>query len=541
MTNPEESKPEEEDVKDEDGPFVDEEVSYSFLFFVMSGALLFVTLWSFWDDEFTRRGFKQHQEEYFKTEYARAEETWNQVNDKISAKEKELLNSLSQVDSQLDQSDKYQRLLDEVLEAEIHLGEVLEKKKFSRSHLDEAYYFYKKAMHEGENFDVQKAKVQELQEEINDFDPAIAGKEQILKEAEDELLTLKAKRDQLDKERRNLIEDREAAQRTMDFYKPYPFFWRTSAIEQTVIPGAGKNSFAEIIYKVDRCMTCHLSYDDSYYESHEQPLKTHPNLDILIEKHPPGRTGCTWCHLGQGSATAPAADAHGSPHETDQTAEINEPIQRGDFMQSNCRNCHAEVVNLEGAPKLSQGKRLFIKLGCHGCHLAEGYAEERKVGPRLTRIAAKADPSWLYRWVKNPKEYLPKTRMPDFGFTDKDAFAVVAYLMDSSDKDYELPEKYESGDPENGKKLFETVGCLACHELDEQGEVFGPDLSRIASKISGDWLVSWLSNPKDYNHKSLMPNLRLSVNEASDIASYLLEHGEKKTISGIEEAIGNPE
>ncbi|KMP12495.1 octahem cytochrome c [Candidatus Nitromaritima sp. SCGC AAA799-A02] len=388
---------------------------------------------------------------------------------------------------------------------------------------------------------MQKAKVHHFEDEIRSFAPIIAEKERILKEAEDKLLALKVKKDQLNKQLRNLTQERDAAQRTMDFYKPFPFIWRPAAIEQTVIPGFGKNSFSEIIYRVDRCMTCHISYKDPYYENHEEPLKTHPNLDILIKKHPPERTGCTWCHLGQGTATAPAEHAHGSHHEMDQTAEINEPINRGIFMQSTCRNCHAEVVNLDGAPILSKGKNLFLKLGCPGCHLADGYADERKVGPRLTRIASKVDPSWFYRWVKRPKEYLPKTRMPEFGFNDRDAFAVVAYLMASSDQDYKLAEKFESGDPEKGQKLFNTVGCLACHELEGQGEVFGPDLGRIAEKVNADWLVTWLSGPKTYNHKSIMPDLRLSVEESSDIAAYLMQYGEKKTIKGIDDTISNPD
>jgi len=42
LNNPEDSKPEEKS-ENEDKPFVDEETSYSFLFFVTSGALLFVT------------------------------------------------------------------------------------------------------------------------------------------------------------------------------------------------------------------------------------------------------------------------------------------------------------------------------------------------------------------------------------------------------------------------------------------------------------------------------------------------------------------
>ena len=64
MNDPEDIKPEEDD-NEEEKPFVDEETSYSFLFFATSGALLFVTLWGFWDDEFSRRGFKQYQNSYF--------------------------------------------------------------------------------------------------------------------------------------------------------------------------------------------------------------------------------------------------------------------------------------------------------------------------------------------------------------------------------------------------------------------------------------------------------------------------------------------
>ena len=105
MNNPEDSKPEEES-ENEDKPFVDEETSYSFLFFVTSGALLFVTLWSFWDDEYSRRGYKQYQNEYFKSQYVRAEGNWKAADKNIASKEQELINSLAQVDSQLDDSDE---------------------------------------------------------------------------------------------------------------------------------------------------------------------------------------------------------------------------------------------------------------------------------------------------------------------------------------------------------------------------------------------------------------------------------------------------
>ena len=133
MNDPEDIKPEEED--EEEKPFVDEETSYSFLFFATSGALLFVTLWGFWDDEFSRRGFKQYQNSYFKAQYARAEVKWKAADQAVAAKEQAIKDSLVLVDRELDGSDDYQILVDQVEEAEIKLAEVKEKKKFARQFL----------------------------------------------------------------------------------------------------------------------------------------------------------------------------------------------------------------------------------------------------------------------------------------------------------------------------------------------------------------------------------------------------------------------
>ena len=80
MDNPEEN----------DGYVPVEKVSFSFVFFLVSGATLLVTLWAFWDDEYSRRGFKAHQEEYFKAQYARAEGDWKKINDEISSRDPEI-------------------------------------------------------------------------------------------------------------------------------------------------------------------------------------------------------------------------------------------------------------------------------------------------------------------------------------------------------------------------------------------------------------------------------------------------------------------
>ena len=59
----------------------DEHTSYSFLFFLVAGATLFVTLWAFWDDEYSRRGYKSYQEVFFKEQYYKAETEWKSNND----------------------------------------------------------------------------------------------------------------------------------------------------------------------------------------------------------------------------------------------------------------------------------------------------------------------------------------------------------------------------------------------------------------------------------------------------------------------------
>ncbi len=432
-------------------------------------------------------------------------------------------------------------MADQVLEAKIHLDEEIEQKKFAGSRLDEAYYYFKKAQHEGENFTVQKTKWQNIQKEIDAYGPKIAKLQAKYDELEGRLLEKKARSMNLEKDLQKLTSKRDGLVRTMDFYKPFPFFWRPAEIKQTVIPGARLNKFKEITYKVDRCMTCHIAYNKPGYEHHSEPLTTHPNQEILIKKHPPEKTGCTWCHKGQGPATAPAEHAHGSHHEMDQSLGINEPIVHGDFMESQCMNCHQEVIHLEGAEKLSKGRELFLKLGCHGCHLADGFQNAKKVGPGLLRLASKVNATWLYKWVKNPKEYLPKTRMPNFGFDNKDALAVTAYLMATSEKGYQVAHKFKGGDAENGKKLFETVGCQACHSVNGEGEDFAPDLSNIGNKVNADWLVSWIENPAHYNPRSKMPNLRIGLENASDIAAYLIQFGKPRHIKGIEDRIRSKE
>jgi cytochrome c553 len=72
---------------------------------------------------------------------------------------------------------------------------------------------------------------------------------------------------------------------------------------------------------------------------------------------------------------------------------------------------------------------------------------------------------------------------------------------------------------------------------------FGPELSRVGEQLTKgrdresarQWLFAWLKDPKQYHADTLMPNLRLSDQEASDLAAYLIE---QKAAPGVERGTG---
>lgn len=99
-----------------------------------------------------------------------------------------------------------------------------------------------------------------------------------------------------------------------------------------------------------------------------------------------------------------------------------------------------------------------------------------------------------------------------------------------------------------GRQLFSERGCLACHINHATTEAglglpaisseahFGPNLSRVALKLGtkpGDtasarrWLIQWITNPNIHNPRTYMPVTHLTVEQANDIATWLLSQKEE--------------
>jgi cytochrome c2 len=149
---------------------------------------------------------------------------------------------------------------------------------------------------------------------------------------------------------------------------------------------------------------------------------------------------------------------------------------------------------------------------------------------------------------------------------EEDLKGVAAYLWQNS-FDGKVPAQAK-GDQNHGKELFESRGCLACHSIGEDtnklGGTFAANLTRVGEKANFDYIVRWIYNPRerwapycpkehrdltpeDYSKHNLpylfdtelhstcpndgaelqvqnmtvMPNLRLSEQDARDIATYL--------------------
>ena len=147
---------------------------------MVSGLTLFVTLWAFWDDEYTRRGYKVYQDQFFKEQYAVAEANWKKINTEIEETENQIRQSLAQSEGQLDALDSYEELVEEVRLKQVTVDEQEELKKFAGSNVDEAYYWYKKALHAGENFDVELASLHSKEDKVESYNPIIAKKLEIL-------------------------------------------------------------------------------------------------------------------------------------------------------------------------------------------------------------------------------------------------------------------------------------------------------------------------------------------------------------------------
>jgi mono/diheme cytochrome c family protein len=139
-----------------------------------------------------------------------------------------------------------------------------------------------------------------------------------------------------------------------------------------------------------------------------------------------------------------------------------------------------------------QGQMLFNQRFCVTCHaIAVERGGETKliggdIGPELTKVGSKVKPEWLVAWLRDPQGYLEHTRMPRYGWSDKDLYQVTQYILSKlTDPDLlkNVPVLGPAADSEIelGRKLFVEKGCAECHVIQgvKAKPEFAPNLSAL--------------------------------------------------------------
>ena len=497
-----------------------EQRSYGIYYAVFAGFLFLGTVWAVVDEVSTRRPWKETQREYKALAAAHVRERLDQAHAQFDSSAAADLSSQLAAARDSMNSPVYALLMrasDGVLEQLIRENRAYQ---FAKSRGDEAYYFYKKSVREGKEDPGEKEKLTRNEAEMAAHMALVTR----LEASRDSIAAIVNVYKGRVRQAQNGLAD---LRKTIDLWEGKLNRVQSAPIEikQVMLLGYDRNPFNDPKARIDRCQTCHLGWNEEVMEDAPEPFKNHP-LPELLALHKPETFGCTPCHRGDGPSLT-SGSAHG---DADLFAE--NPLLRGKDVWASCNECHENESHLDGAPVFSSAKRLVIESGCAGCHEIKGYTELPRIGPDLGLVAGKATPDWIFRWVRNPKDYNPHTRMPNFRFTDDQAQAITAYLLHAAVKDTIRITRGAAaqGDRERGRKVFATVGGMACHALGDETKVreqrgtsydIAPELTRVGSKVSADWIYEWVKDPRRLNPTTKMPKLRLTDQEARDVAAFL--------------------
>jgi mono/diheme cytochrome c family protein len=72
-----------------------------------------------------------------------------------------------------------------------------------------------------------------------------------------------------------------------------------------------------------------------------------------------------------------------------------------------------------------------------------------------------------------------------------------------------------------GRKVYRSQGCTACHRINGQGGTIGPDLSHVGASRSKAWLQKKITHPKASAPDSTMPAYTLSKGQLDALVGYL--------------------
>ncbi|MGP0630456.1 c-type cytochrome [Nitrospina sp. 32_T5] len=211
---------------------------------------------------------------------------------------------------------------------------------------------------------------------------------------------------------------------------------------------------------------------------------------------------------------------------------------------------------------IKKGRPLYLHYCAH-CHGLSGNGDGYNAEQLEKWPAELSDPEFvqkksneqLFRAIKLGGEGTRKSHlMPVFGRTlsEEEIWSLVAYvryLAGDRSQPVNLPEnvktqrphvpsldskevdgfrswfKKHGNDPKvigDGRWLFrEKKSCFACHTVNEEGGVVGPDLSRAGFMYTPEWIYGWIRSPQLVKPETKMPTIGLDKQEDRLITAFL--------------------
>jgi mono/diheme cytochrome c family protein len=552
--------------------------------FAASSLFLFLSVvWMVWDD--FNRDWKNTQRQYAQLQYQITQAQLQQANRAVDQNKLKQLESQEKAAQQSiaanqQKVDELQKKLDE---ASLRLDVANRKALTAKANYDHDRYDFEASRVAGAPNAAAKGKVaadeekglRDLNLQVEQITAEVAGIQKQLGQYTGTAGKVAKQIDEMHSEQNRLRKqlDVMAPSLVKDYFRNAPlldFMAPTIKVQQMILPTVYDDVNFIRVPKMDRCTTCHLAIDKkdapncgaqgqpACYSKYPQPFRNHPNLSTYLggdSPHPIDKIGCTVCHEGMGqsisfrdAAHAPASEKQQEEWEKkyhwEQPHLWDYPMLPTKMTEASCAKCHRQQVYVPAAPNLNVAYATFERAGCYACHKTKGFdTNMKKPGPSLLHIKGKLKPQWVANWIREPRASKPATWMPQFWYNSNNSSpedavrneaeinAVTAYLFENSE-DFTPRPAPKAGDFVNGEKIVQSVGCLGCHVTTESNRsavpvrrTFGPPLQGVGSKAFYSWIYDWVKDPQHYHPGSYMPNLRLTDQEAADVAAYLVTLG----------------
>jgi mono/diheme cytochrome c family protein len=191
----------------------------------------------------------------------------------------------------------------------------------------------------------------------------------------------------------------------------------------------------------------------------------------------------------------------------------------------------------------ASGEDIFKSNNCGDCHSmtgspAESFEKQQKEkGPNLWYAGSKYQGEWLESYLQKPTYVRPlafgsikeKNNLQHPALSAADAKAVTSYLASLTSSAVEKGMAKKANKGVRGKLLFKKKqACYGCHRIPEKGGkesggFSGPSLVDAGQRLQGDWIYSFIKDPKPFIAAGRMPHYKhLKANEIKTISEYMM-------------------